>query len=68
VEPERADHVRAVFFKVTGIDLDNLELEEVRGLIQLLPEVQMYLFHTYNMKVVWEPDDEDDEDEQSDDA
>ena len=53
LDEETQEEVRTRFFKITNIDLKNLEADEVRGLLSLLPVAIVYLHTEYDMSDVY---------------
>lgn len=50
---DQLEDIRDRFFKMCGLDLWNLDSEELRNLLSILPEVQMFIFSRYDQSYVW---------------
>jgi hypothetical protein len=60
IQGEALEYFRDKFFKATNIDLFNLERDEVRDLLELLPVALIYIHGQYDMSVIYKRDEEGD--------
>lgn len=55
---EWMEEIRQRFFRVTNIDMNCLEPDEIHALLELLPSALIYLHQTYFIAVTDGPDDD----------
>jgi hypothetical protein len=60
ISDDALEHFRDRFFKATNIDLFNLERDEVRTLLELLPAALLFLHGRYDISAVYKRDEDGD--------
>jgi hypothetical protein len=53
LQDNELENIRDRFFKMCGLDLWNLDSRELRELLTILPEVQIFIYSRFDQTYVW---------------